>query len=415
MRLERAESHATYFSVGLPTGRLLFRAPSDLAWDVEMGGSATFAWRRSGRRSSFSGSYTPSYTRRAHYSQWNSLDHHLTLTAARRLGRRWDVSVAAAGYSNLLEQFLFAPPVFSRVLAVPATFEELAGAVAAGRFTNDQLASILTGAPVVESPARTLLFGSRVLGASAQTTLTYSPSARLSFHVRAGASRTQHLPDPQEDERVRGGYLLYRTSALNAQAGLSYSFSPRTHVGLEAAANRQSSPVLDAYTTTATGWVARNMGRRWFVQLRGGAGYIEPVRATFEQDRRPRYLAGASLGFKTRAHALLASHDRSVGDAYGLGSHRTDTTTGSWRWGRPGRTWWLYANTSRQRSYGSRWAELNGWLAGGGLARTVSRTTVLQTEYAYLSNTGRLTGSRPQASVHAVRLVLSWSPFLGPM
>jgi hypothetical protein len=46
-------------------------------------------------------------------------------------------------------------------VAIPASFEQLVGAMLSGRFTNEQLASLLTGAPGLQVPGQTALYGTK--------------------------------------------------------------------------------------------------------------------------------------------------------------------------------------------------------------------------------------------------------------
>src|ERR1019366_10664034 len=75
---------------------------------------------------------------------------------------------------------------------LPATFDDLAAAFSIGQFSNAQMASMLTGASMLESPARGLLLGNRVLSYSANAGLNYAHSSRLSFHFASFSAGGQN-------------------------------------------------------------------------------------------------------------------------------------------------------------------------------------------------------------------------------
>ena len=62
------------------------------------------------------------------------------------------------------------------------------------------------------------------------------------------------------------------------------------------------------------------MGRRWFLQVSGGIGVMNPVRSTYVLPTRPQPVANASLGYRTLSHTFLGSYSRAVSDSYGLGA-----------------------------------------------------------------------------------------------
>ena len=250
----------------------------------------------SGEKSQVLFTYTPSYTGRLRFSAWNALNHSLSFNASRHFGR-WKLGFSAAADLSNLSEFLFSPTVFASVAAVPGTFSDLAAAVLTGTFTNAQFASLLTGAPIVQSPARNLFFGERMFTSAAQTSLSYTPAPRLSVKLTASGSRSQHLSDNQGGVQ-QNSYLIPMTTSAGADLSVSYSRSPRTQLGGSVSSTRVVSTIQDVYSTTAKASLGRTMGRRWFLQLSGGVGYddsgSEPPRVEYVTTTRGRCQPGFS-------------------------------------------------------------------------------------------------------------------------
>ena len=238
---------------------------------------------------------TPSYTGRLRFSAWNALNHSLSFNASRHFGR-WKLGFAAAADLSNLSEFLFSPTVFASVAAVPGTFSDLAAAVLTGTFTNAQFASLLTGAPIVQSPARNLFFGERMFTSAAQTSLSYTPAPRLSVKLTASGSRSQHLSDNQSGAQPNS-YLIPMTTSAGADLAVSYSRSPRTQVGGSVSSTRVISAIQDVYSTTAKASLGRTMGRRWFLQLSGGVGMMTPVRNRLVLSTSPATRGRCQPGF----------------------------------------------------------------------------------------------------------------------
>src|SRR5215471_7880146 len=172
---------AGWESVVNPEGGLFLANGAGVKGDEMGGGSISAGWSERGARSSVSIQYTASYLAQVRYSNLNALSHFLVIGASRRLSPKWSVGFSGSSTLSTYNQLLFSPMVFSSVVATPATLDDLASAILAGKYTNDQLASLLTGAPLIESPARTAIFGNRVFASFAGITLSYAHSTRLSF------------------------------------------------------------------------------------------------------------------------------------------------------------------------------------------------------------------------------------------
>jgi hypothetical protein len=411
LHLYGASIDSSYYSSPYYAGAAIPVGFGNLQSDASVGGSASLGWTHYGDRSTFAITYSPSYTGRVRYTDLNALSQSLDLNASRKLNQKWTVGFSAnAGVSNF-DQFLFSPTVFGGLVSAPATFDDLTKGVLAGKYTNDQLASLLTGAPVVESPAQFLFYGNRMFTSSARTSLSYAHSQRLSFTFGLEGARSQHLSD-NVHELGRNTYLVPRTTNGGVSLGLSYSLSPRTVFGFSASSNRTYSTLQDAYNSSASLSLGRILGRRWFVQLQGGAGRIDPVRQTYLTSRGTQAVGGANLGYKTYAHTFMASYQRAISDVYGIGATATLSMTGAWHWARPGRNWWTDATFGQQQMLGTGLSSLDSWRATAGFGRMLTRHMAVQMQYAYASySTEALSNAfYHDMTQHAVRVSLAWRP-----
>lgn len=403
--IQSVSGYAVYLSSGAPEGSIQptgVQLPSDLG----LGGSVLFGWNHSGEKSSIVVTYSPSYTGRLRFAAWNALNHSASFNASRHWGR-WKFGLAGRADLSNLSEFLFSPTVFASVASVPATFGDLSSAVLTGTYTNPQLASLLTGAPIVDSPARNLFFGDRIFTSALQTSLTYAPSPRLSIKVGASADRTQHLSNDQAGV-TQSNYLIQKTSSVGAHVDVSYSRSPRTQVGVTVSSDRIISAIADIYSTSVMASLGRTMGRRWFLQLAGGLGKMLPVRNQVTLDTTPQPVMTSSLGFRTLSNTILGSYSRTVSDSYGLGATATTAATGSWRWGRPGRAWWIESTGGWQRLGGSALFSSSGWRFEGGYGRALRNRVALLTQYVFLHYSQQL-ATVPPLSQSAVRVSMVWN------
>lgn len=406
LEIRNLSASFAYYSSTLPAGAQIGQTSIALPADAAAGGSAQIGWSRSRERSTLSLSYTPSYTGRVRYSSLNALNHALVFNASRKLTPRLTLNFSVTGDYSSVEQFLFATTTLSNVASVPATFEDLAAGLLTARSGNPQLTTILGSAPLVDSPLRPVLYGTRMFTSAMSSSLSYSYSPRLTLTFQGGATRSQHV---SENQVSQNSYLLPNSTNGEAGFGLSYSPSPVTRIGADVTTNRMSSPLLELYTTTSVATLGRTIGRHWIIQVHGGVGVTRPVSQTiFSVSTKPHPTGGGNLGFKMLSHTLLGMYERAVGDVYGLGVSSTTTAGGTWRWNRPGRSWWWEATGSRQQLQGGAFGHASGWRSTGSLGRMLGRRLALAMQYAYLSSAA--VGTPYSISQSAVRLSLIWAP-----
>ena len=352
--------------------------------------------------------YTPSYDASLRYTAANSMNHYLTFGLIHDLGPRWTFTSGGTAFTARWDQFLFEPTQFSSLSQVPGSFDDFVKGLLQGSYTNSQIASILTGAPGLESPASTLLYGTRLMSANLRTGFTFQKSARLNFHGTVGGTRTQHLNTGEPN--TTGFFLLPETTSAYATLGVGYEASPRTEVSFESTSTRMFSRYEDAYVSSGTGVISRVLGRRWIAQARGGAGTIIPVHHTFAYSPGAHYLAGATLTFKTSSNTFMGSIDRTITDSYGLGALSATVASGAWNWHMPGHSWWVYS-TGRYEMLGNLGNHnLNAWLASVGISRKLVPHTIGRIGYVYGRDSGFYSGAITNLALEGVQVVISWIP-----
>jgi hypothetical protein len=306
-------------------------------------------------------------------------------------------------------QAIFGSTTLSRVAGTPATFDELAAGMVSGKSPNDQLTSVLTGAPLLESPAGLILYGSRSFSSSAQTGINYAYSSRLSFHVNVGAARSQALKDDASGVLQQNPLLAHTTSGTGS-IGVSYSISPRTQLSTDWSSTRTVSSIEDVFVHSANVSVGHTMSERWFVQAQGGGGGLVVARNLYRAPNGKQFQLGGGLGYRSREHTFLASASRSISDAYGFGANSSVGVTGAWSWKRPGASWSTTASVGEQWLLGAAVNNIRNWRASFGLERRFGPHLSMVTEYAYLSNAGVLYGIPLPSGQQSVRVSLAWHP-----
>ena len=109
------------------------------------------------------------------------------------------------------------------------------------------------------------------------------------------------------------------------------------------------------------------------------------------------------------SHTFLGSLDRTVSDQYGLGASTSSSAGASWRWARPGRTWWLESSFTWQQLYGG-FSDTTGWRTTTGFGERIGRHFAIVTQYAYMKYSGVLQTSDYHLSQSAVRVSVVWYP-----
>ena len=410
-RLNGVSIYSGYSTSALPLG-LAQTAPAgtqELGGSTIYGASASFGWQHHRQATNFSVMYSLSYAGMTHYSDLNALSQSLSMTASRQLTPKWTFTLTGSAQDSTLAEFMQQPSALSVLTQLPATFDDLAAAFSIGQFSNAQMASMLTGASVLESPVRSLLLGNRVLSYSANVGLNYAPSSRLRFHFASFSAGGQNRIGGQSGVQQVNS-VLPRSIGMNAGMGLSYALSPRTQVGLEVAENRVINRYQSAYSTNGTVSVGRRMGMRWFLGIHGGGSVIQITEHSYGTPASRQVIGGGSIGFRTYAQTFAASYDRTSSDTYGFALGTNITATGSWNWRRPGSRWTIFASGGQQQMRGTGYANISGWQASGGVSGRLNAHSSLSAQYVYFNSQGDYVGNLSSMIAHSVRLTLSWNP-----
>jgi hypothetical protein len=383
----------------------------NLGGDASYGAGGSVGWQRHREKTDISALYSGTYDGMVHYSNLNAYNQSLSISVGIRLTPKWTFSLAASGQDQNLAQYLFQPSASSVLTQVPSTFNDLAAAVAVGQFSNSQVASMLTGAPVLQLPGRSLLAANRILSYAGQANLDYAWSPRLRLHFATFTAAGQNRLGSQLDSSVPANYVMPRSFGANAGVGFTYSLSPRTDVGLNVEGNRTVNHYQSAYLTSAMGSIGRKMGMHWFFHVLGGASHSEFTQLqTIGTPKSNLVVGGASLGFKAQNHTFLASYNRTAADSFGFAVGTITSASGAWTWRRTGSKWGLTADFAQQQTKNTGFADLSGWQATGSITSSLNAHTTLTAQYVYLHDVGTYVGVYNNFSMQSVRLSLGWAP-----
>jgi hypothetical protein len=378
-----------------------------LGSDEIYGATASLGWHYDRQHSSVSAMYSGTYGGMIRNSNLNAYSQSLSFSASRTV-RKWTFTFSGSGQDSTFAQYLFQPSALDVVTQLPTNFDDLAAAFSVGNFSSAQIAAMLTGAPLLSTPARSLLLGDRVLSYSAQLALNYAYSTRLSFHFGGFGAAGQHRAG--KGDTSAPNYLIPHTVGGNAGLGLSYMLSPRTQIGFDVEEGRQNNRYMTSYTTTATASFARKMGIHWFTRVYAGGSYTDMVRSTFNAPITRQIVGGGTLGFRTRSNTLAGTYDRTAMNGYGYTTGTTTNTMGSWAWNRRGSRWSLFAGFGQEQVRSTGFLSITGWQSSAGASAYLGAQMMLTAQYSYLDSTGKFLGTLDNVSIHSVRLTLGWVP-----
>jgi hypothetical protein len=380
-----------------------------LGGDMSYGASASLGWQRNRGKTDVSVMYTGTYGGMARYSGVDGYSQSLALSAVRMLTSRWTFGLSASGQDSTMAQYFFQPSSLSVIAQMPATFDDLAAAFAAGQYSNAQAASLLTGTPVMQAPGRSLLMGNRVLSYEGQANLGYAISSRLQLHFASFTAAGQTRLGGQ-DNIPQANYVMPRSLGGNGGVGISYSLTPRTQIGADLEANRTVNHFQGVYSSTASASLGRKMGIHWFLRIQGGGTYGVVTQQVYGTPRTSQMVGGGSLGYRAHSYTLVASYDRSANDTFGFAVGTITTMSGAWNWHLPGSRWSVSTSFGEQEMRNTGFASLSGWQATAGLTTNLNPHTTLTAQYVYLASAGTYAGTFNSLGIHSVRITLGWAP-----
>lgn len=417
LRIERVVLFQGFSTNGYPleSGRIPY-FNQNLGYDIDVGALATISWTRARPTSAMFMVYTPSHFQRMRYSEWNSTDHQLGFGVNKNF-RRWGLSVRSDNGVRGLPEVLFTPAVTRSVPAAPANFDDLMKAAEGGQLSSDEIASVLTGAPVVQSQPKTRFDQGRVLSSSLSAGATYSASPRLSTHVGVSANHYRSLSSPETEENVIGLREVDEATSLGANAGVDYQLSPGLGVGVNSNVRRSYSTFGEASSVNTSGTLSKRIGRNWSVN--GGAG-IGTVRSenfrnvNLLQRTYSSWIVNGGLQYSGRAHRVTLSGSRALGDSVGIGAQVSHNIGAQWQWSVPGTPWGIQSRANWYNMSLDGYRDAQGTFVGVGLVRQLSRETSLQAEYSHQTFNSPFRGVVSNLSGHRVQMSWMWRPAGAP-
>ncbi|HUQ92343.1 MAG TPA: hypothetical protein VM120_11735 [Bryobacteraceae bacterium] len=387
-RFYNASASFGYSTIALPLNSALPAfALERLQSDYDGTATASMGYAFSGENTRVSLLYSPSYVRRVRFSELKAFNQSLGFSVSRQIVPRWTAALSAQAADSTLDQILFTPAILSLSTNPAANLDDLASAARLGQYSSDQLASILTGAPYVETPARSLVYGASFLSLSVSPSLTYKHTPRLSFQFAGGFNRSQTRNSDSKDLNGTVNYLIPRTTSENVSAEMNYSLSPRTQIGVRGNSNRLESSFARYYVTTSTFNVNHKLTPHWFANLQGGVGVYSPIADPLFARRTAApagYMLQMNAGYTQHSHSLMGGYSRVVGDSYGFGSVWSDMTSASWQWRAPGRPWMLHGSGGMQRMFGGAVGNVRYWYANSGVGQSLTRELTLNFLFSYV-------------------------------
>ncbi|MEZ5363173.1 MAG: hypothetical protein R2748_12735 [Bryobacterales bacterium] len=417
LRLENVALSAGYSSNGLPGARSLYSG--NLGSDQDFNATATLAYRKRFRSSSFGLTYTPMRSQRMNFTQWNTTDHLLGFNYDRDFGRRWGLAVHGGASNTGLEQFWFRQPVYHRIENPPTTLEELLARSEAGEFTDDEFASLITGAPVVDDPGGRELALTRVTGANTSVAATYAQSARTTYTF--GVSGSFYNSNRILSTQAGRGLAVWNVTQQSAFFQSRYRLSPSLSTGFRYNLMNSQSSLGRMLGQTGSAFVEKRLGRSWSVQGSVGGGMVDFSRSNGLIDytgitKRPTWVADGSVKYRYGGHSFEAFGRRQVGNSMGLNAASTTGTGLSWEWRSPRMPWSFNGTASYSRSDwgfqaidGSSTA-FESSLLQAGLTRTLSPSTAFTTGYYFGRYTSPLRGLFQGTTIHRVQATFLWRP-----
>ena len=413
LRIDRVVLFQGFSSNGYPAqGGMSPYLQQNLGYDIDVGAMATISWTRSRPTGSVFMMYTPSYLRRSRYSEWNSLDQQLAFGVNKKL-RRWDLGVQSSNAVRGLPEVLFSPAVTRTVDSPPASFDDLVHAAEGGQLSSDEIASVLTGTPVIDKQPKTRFDEGQVLSMEFSATAAYSASPRLTLSAVADANRYQTLSTPASADSEVGLIGLRRATSIGGTGGANYQLSPSLTVGVTSTVRQSHSDYFDARSVNTSGTINKRLGRRWSVKAGGGIGMVnsENVASLTATPRtRSSWIVDAGLRYSGRAHTFAIDGRRSLGDSVGLGGGVSYGAGAQWQWNRPGAEWGLYSHANWYKISLDGYPGTGGAFVGGGLIRQLTRETSFQAEYSYQMFNSPFRGVVSNLNGHRVQMSWVWKP-----
>ena len=403
----------------------------NLGSDYDMGISGRLSYQHTGRRTGFLMNYTPTHVQRGRFSEWSSTNHRLNLQMNRELSRRWSMSSRVGAGDSALEQFWFTLPVLRTVETDAQTLDDVFDQLAGGELSEEEAASLLTGAPIVEKPGDQRLAIGRALSlnAGASASYAYSPRLTLAFSGRASSNRLYDDPVPDDGrERLVSRGRIGRVQNQGVGVSATYRLGARTDVGWRHNMQWFQSSLQENGSQSSNAFFSQQLTRSWAYQVSVGMGALTRLRRVDTIDGTLSESLGSSAVWNyggrltysrdTQTFSLSANRGLGGGGDLSFGQRQTTNLSANWQWN-PLRSAWMvnaggsyytgrvdqriFEGTAQQRQFESS-------LVRGGFGRVLTPSTSLRTEYYFGRYMTPFQGLFSDIVIHRVQASLIWRP-----
>jgi hypothetical protein len=352
-----------------------------------------------------------------HYPEWNSTDHQLGFGMNKRF-RRWNLAARSNSGVRGLAEVLFSPAVTHPVAGAPANFDELLQRAQGGQLSSDEIASVLTGAPVVEEQPKTKFDQGRVFSSSVSVSATYSATPRLSTNVGVSGNHYQTLSSPKAEANVVGLRAVEHATSGAVHGGVDYHLSPGLTVGVNSTGRRSYSSFRDSTSVNTSGTITKRLGRDWSVHGGAGMGTVRGDRpaASLEEltSNHTSWIVNGGVSYSGREHNFTVNGARTLGDTVGLGANVSYNVGANWQFSRIGSPWGVYGRANWYSLSVDGFRNTQGTYTGAGLVRQLSRETSFQAEYSYQRFNSPFRGVVSNLSGHRLQMSWMWRPAGAP-
>jgi hypothetical protein len=392
--------YSTYYSTGIPPSLIASGlASGQTGSDIAIGASTVFAYAKQSDRTNVSLLFTPTYSRRVHFTDWSAFSNSLALQFTRSISTRFQFLVGGGAALRNREEFQFNP-----VSSVPST----------GGSASNPTIPMPTPEGQADPAAQSLFFGSRILTANVRMGVRYMLTPRLSLTSGVGSNRTQYLHSRRDGNLQQQTAVIPQVTSILGDFGMSYDLSSRTNIGASVDTSKQQSRLQNALISNARVQVQRILTRHWTVSGYGGVGMFRSLQQQLvtPSSGQLQYITGGSATFQSHAHTIIGSFDRRIADIYGIGASNSNSLSASWRWARPTSRFWTSIGFG-QTELQSISFPATTWRGTAEIGRRMSGSLAMTASYSYMgyANTLLPTGSYNQ---HALRAGFTWVPGVRP-
>jgi hypothetical protein len=342
--------------------------------------------------------------------------HFLNVNWAQGITERLSLNFGASASYSEMDQFAFSPARFSLVTSAPGSFDDFFNAISGGQFSNSQIASLLTGTPILEAGARSSIYGNQAFIATANARMNYRITPRTSWFINGIANRFQSIG--VKGDALDRPAIVPRTISSIASTGVNFSITPKTSVGGTVNYNKISSIFRDTGFVTASANITQRLGQNAALTVSAGSG-----KSIGNNPQGLKSNFGSRILFATQfttriseRQTLMASYNRTFVDEFGLGAQNLQMFSAGWSYAPLGSAWTATVAAGHQRSelaVSSR--NLQSYSVMAGINRKLSSHAGMSFQAFYLQANNRLgqqfgITSQGRFESSGVRMLITWFP-----